>query len=326
MKVMGVKILMLVGDDTVRKKLYLLKNFGVIVPIWYDEKDRISRARELMGTGAMFNEAEKAIVFRELDKWSKKDLKKLRQIVEEMKSEKLNIVLDVQDEKRLKEHGFPVDEKHEFRLPKPWEDEKWIRETQELAEELGIHVNTETARVLLNRLGQSKELIYAELYKLSVEKTGEIREEDIFEFTPILKPEGLENFLEMVGRRSRQVVEVLKEILASVEVSLVISGLYSMFRDLLILKLHFPQGEKVNWKVVKKLSTDLKMSTGKVAKFLGFKFKGSSSAVNILDLWEIKEIERALVELQKLEQGIKDGLLEPCVAFHIFMREFVYKG
>ena len=76
MKVIGVKILMLVGDDTVGKKLYLLNNFDVIVSIWYDEKDRISRARELMGTGAMFNEAGKAIVFRELDRWNKKDLKK----------------------------------------------------------------------------------------------------------------------------------------------------------------------------------------------------------------------------------------------------------
>jgi len=321
-----VKILMLVGEDTVGKKLYLLKNFDVIVSIWSDEKDRISKARELMGTGTMFNEAEKAIVFRELDKWSKKDLKKLRQIVEEMKLEKLNIVLDVQDEKRLKGHDFHVDEKHEFRLPKPWEDERWIRETQELAEELGTHVNTETARALLNRLGQNKELIYAELCKLSMEKTGEIREEDIFELTPILKPEGLENFLEMVGKRSRQAVEVLKEIPASVEVSLVISGLYSMFKDLLTLKLHFPQGEKVNWKIVKKLSTDLKISTGKVAKFLGFKFKSSSSAVNILDLWGIKEIERVLVELQRLEQGIKDGLMEPHVALYIFIRKFVCKG
>ncbi|ABR31006.1 DNA polymerase III subunit delta [Thermosipho melanesiensis] len=215
------------------------------------------------------------------------------------------LILRTQSKVKKKMEGLDI---REFKLPNPWEEDKWGKLIEEFLSEEGIKLDG-LAKFLFENVGPNDIAIYNEILKLKVFKDDlslQLAKELVHKYT-VSK---LDDFCFMVSKREKDALAYLKEIVRDYEFPVIVYALSNHFITLYKLINFVEVKSRFSWPEILKISKQLKLSSSKVARFLGFKFKNQKfNPKNHLLLYNLKCVENLIKKLYYLDRAVKMGKL-----------------
>ena len=235
----------------------------------------------------------------DFDSWKSKEKKELLEILKQVPED---VMVVVRSEKPVK--GFRS-ETHD--LPKPWEREKWLEYVVEKFEEKGLKISKEVAEYFLSMVGEDEYAIESEAEKLSLYSDGEVKIEDIEEVVHRSTHAAVDEFcFALSERRYEEAKKMLRDVLEGTDLLIVLASLAKHFEDLLKVRVKVPEKERYIWPDVSKYSKELGIAVPKLARFLGFKFKGwKNEPFNHVKEYSKDEITAILKKLFSLDRMAK---------------------
>ncbi len=207
-------------------------------------------------------------------------------------------------------------------LPKPWQEDEWLEYARKRFESRGLNVDEKALKKFLkftdhNDLAMEREI--EKLTNVTQLVSEELVEKVVFDYSKAQ----IDEFCFAVSSLERKTAfELVAKCLMEYEPVLVCASLAKHFVDLYRISVLVPLKNEYSWPEVKNYSTNLSITASKVARFLGFKFKGQiEKTVNHLQLYTPEKIEQVLFRLQMLDFEIKStarGLLN----FQVFLDWF----
>ncbi len=209
-----------------------------------------------------------------------------------------------------------------FELPKQWQDEEWIKYTKERLAKYNLRADEKAVRKFLKLTGHNDLLIEREIEKLRnvAESVDEqLVEKIVFDYS---KAQIDEFCFATSGLNPQLAFESIEGCLREYEPILVCSALVKHFIDLYKVIVLVPRKTKYSWPDVKNFSNNLSMPIPKIARFLGFEFKGQSGKViNHMEIYTFEKVEEILLRLQTLDMEIKSST-RSLLSFEIFLDWF----
>ncbi len=308
-------VLVLSGESELskdRRVNEIRQNFGgEYIRIHPEDTDKISLINSYTKNLGMFSQKVVLDVL-DFDSWKSKEKKELVSIIEAIPEE---VFLIIRSKKSIK--GL---ESEEFPLPKPWEREKWLKLIKEKFSSFGLKVSDETAEYFLDLVGTDEYRIESEIEKLSLYCSEEVSIDDINEVTYRSTHAAVDDLCFSISeRRYDEAHRILPDVLVVSDPIMVVASIAKHFEDLFKLKVSVKEKEKYSWPDVSKYSKEVKIPLPKVARFLGFKFKGwKNTPFNHIKNYSKEELADTLKKIYILDRSVKsDG--NPQVHIHSFI-------
>ena len=308
-------VLILSGESELskdRRVNEIRKDFGgEYIRIHPEDTDKISLIDSYTKNLGMFSQKVVLDVL-DFDSWKSKEKKELISIIESVPEE---VFLIIRSKKSIK--GL---ESEEFPLPKPWEREKWLKLIKEKFSSFGLKVSDETAEYFLDLVGTDEYRIESEIEKLSLYCSEEVSIDDINEVTYRSTHAAVDDLCFSISeRRYDEAHKILPDVLVVSDPVMVVASIAKHFEDLFKLKISVKEKEKYSWPDVSRYSKDVKIPLPKVARFLGFKFKGwKNIPFNHIKNYSKEELADILKKIYILDRSVKsDG--NPQAHIHSFI-------
>ncbi len=308
-------VLTLVGNSELTKEKRvkeLLKVFGgSYTKIHPDDNDKLEVIAASLKTFGMFG-TKNVVDIIDLDSWKAKEKKELRSLLSSVPED---VLIIIRTKKAIK--GFKAEK---YELPKPWERDKWISFIEEKLKEKGLKASKEVIEFFLDSVGNDEFRIETELEKLSLYTQGEITAEDIEKVAYKSTIPAIDELtFAMSEKRFDQAHKLVEEVLKGAEVIVVSASVAKHFIDLLRIKVHVKEKDKYSWPDVSNYSRALSIPIPKMARFLGFKFKGwKNIPFNHVKAYSKEWLSEIAKRLFSLDRAIK-MTEKPEVALHDFI-------
>ncbi|ANQ54076.1 DNA polymerase III subunit delta [Thermosipho sp. 1063] len=233
----------------------------------------------------------------DFDKFKTSERKK---ILELNVSDKDFLILRTQN----KIKGLKVEE---FKLPNVWEEEKWKKLISKFLVDEGLKNDEELINLLFENVGPNEYAIYNEIKKLKVfgkDLSIELAKDLIHKYTT----SKLDDFCFMISEKRKEVFKCVKEITKDYEFPKIVYSLANHFISLYKLAIYANGKVRFSWPEISKISRELKVSSSKIARFVGFKFKNQRfEPVNHLITYDLDKIEAIIKRLYFLDRAVKTG-------------------
>ncbi len=318
---MYLPVLVLSGSSELskeRKAREIAKEFGGnYIKIHPEDENKLEVLKSSVSTIGMFG-SKTVVDILDYDQWKAKEKKELEGII---KSVPNDVYLIIRAKKGIK---GAAEEK--FDLPKPWEREKWIKFLKGKFEEKGIKSSDEVIEMFFDLVGDDEFRIENEIGKLSLYVQGnEVTAEDVQEVVFKSTVPGLDELCFSISERNPETAHLLlKEISKSAESYMISATIARHFIDLFRIKLHVREKDKYNWPDVSRYSKELSIAVPKMARFLGFKFKGWKNVpFNHVKEYSMEELSTIIKKLYVMDRNVKMSEI-PLIAIHDFI-DFVTK-
>ncbi len=287
---------------------------GNYVRIHPEDSDKIPLILSYTKNLGMFSQ-KVVLDILDFDSWKSKDKKEL---LSELKHVPDDIFVIIRSKKAIK--GLNAEN---FPLPKPWEREKWLDIVKRNFEEKGLRISEETANYFLDVVGQDEYRIESEVKKLALYCREEVKIEDINEVTYRSTHAAIDDLCFAISEgRVGEAHRILPDVLRSTETAMLVASIARHFEDLFKLKLVAKLKEKYSWPDVSRYSKELGIPLPKVARFLGFKFKGwRNKPFNHLSVYSKEDLVSILKRIYTLDRVVKSGE-SPEVHLHSFIESF----
>ncbi|BBE31906.1 DNA polymerase III subunit delta [Tepiditoga spiralis] len=298
------KKILIYGDSLIKKELIIKKfftnnNFEKLSK----ENYTFEKINTLLSTRGMFTK-KKDILIENFDDFKTSQKKEITSL---LNNEILTDgILIVSSKKEIKNINF--DEKKKAFLPKPWEEDKWIKFINELAEPKKI--KNEASEYLLSLLGNNDLYLYGEIKKLKIYSNEFITFNDVVEIGSNFSKSNLEDFFYYLSsKKINEVIKHFKNISNNDFDSIMFNSFaFKYFFDLYKVISFVEKKNKYTWPEVEKIKNETKVNSQRVRNFLGINFKNDKiKKINLVKLYEIKELRNILIEIEKIDRKLKIG-------------------
>ncbi|MDK2886112.1 MAG: polymerase subunit delta [Thermosipho sp. (in: thermotogales)] len=296
----------LYGNSELGKEFYVkefLKNKNNVeyLRLYSDDNDKLDIITEKTINISLFA-PESVIDLVDFDNWKSSERKQILSL--EIPE---NITVFVRTEKQLSKKI----KSQSFTVPNPWEKFKWLDYIKNLLENHSIKYEENVPEYLFDVVGPNELALYNEIKKLKI-LNMRLTVNGIKDYVHKYAVSKLDEFCFMISERNKQVFSMLKDILNDYEPVLIIGALSKHFISLFNLTLNVPYKEKFNWVEISKISKELGINTSKVARFLGFKFKGQDfMPLNHLKVYTPDFLKEIIKKIFTIDRAIKlGGILE----------------
>ena len=314
-------VLVLSGSSELGKErriMKITKDFGGnYIRIHPEDENKLDVLKSSVSTIGMFG-SRIVIDVLDYDQWKAKEKKELEKII---KSVPNDVYLIIRAKKGIK--GV---EEEKYDLPKPWEREKWIKFLRSKFEAKGLRASDEVIEMFLDLVGNDEFRIENELRKISLYIEGnEVTAEDIQNVVFKSTVPGLDELCFSISERKPEVAHsLLNEISKSAESYIINASIIRHFVDLFRMKLYVKDKDKYSWPDVSKYSKELSIAVPKMARFLGFKFKGwKNIPFNHVKEYSMEELSMIIKRLYLMDRNVKMSEI-PLISIHDFI-DFVSK-
>ncbi len=308
-------VLVLAGDSDVSKEervSKIRKEFpGDYIRIRSDDPEKLDLVMEMIRSVGMFTQ-KKIVDVVDFDDWKSKEKKTFIEILKEV-PEDVYVVLRCS--KPIK--GF---ENETHSLPKPWERGKWLRVIESYFEKMGLKGDDEVLEYFLDVVGTDEHRIKSEVEKLSLYTSGEVRTSDIDEVVYRYERSTLDELcFSLSEMRYEDAHRIVDEVLKTFNPILVVGSVAKHFVDLFRLKATVKEKERYIWPDVSKASKELSIPIPKVARFMGFAFKGwKFKTVNHILMYDLETLSDILKRIYTIDRYVKGGM-DPRTVLHEFV-------
>ena len=308
-------VLVLAGESELskdRRVSEIRREFsGEYIRIHPEDADKISLIDSYTKNLGMFSQRVVLDVL-DFDSWKSKEKKELVSIAKSIPEEVFLIIRSKKSVKGLKGEEFP--------LPKPWEREKWLEIIKEKFLSFNLSISGEAVEYFLDLVGTDEYRIESEVEKLSLYCSKEVSIDDINEITYRSVHAAVDDLCFSISeRRYDESHKILPDVLTVSDPVMVVASIAKHFEDLFRLKLVVKEKDKYSWPDVSKYSKELKIPLPRVARFLGFKFKGwKNSPFNHIKNYSKEELADMLKKIYVLDRSVKSGG-NPKVHIHNFI-------
>lgn len=302
----------LAGNSVLSKEIHVRNHVaqfgGAYRKIFADEEGKLEELRNAASSVGLF--ADRRILdIVDFDDWPKREKDIFSKM--EFPIEGVDVFVRVATPPKLSS-GDPWVKVLNFQTPKEWEEEKWIEFIVKLAESIGSTVSVELARLLFTYVGADEFGLFNELRKLMTYSGGDLDKLSPSDAEGVLFKRTvtrLDAFCFTISEvDERNFNSLVAEVSREYEPPLIVHVLGRHFIDLLHLLLNAPKRAKYSWPDVVEISKKLSSPTPRVARFLGFKFKGQEhTAFNHVLSYETSDVARLVVALYDLDRKVKSG-------------------
>ena len=300
-------------DEYIKKKVKDLK--ADYVKIHPKDTDKIEKIKRSLQTLGIFQNTIVLDVI-DFDSWKSHEKKFL---LDMLKKEVPNTVyVFIRSNKGLK--GY---QSISFELPKPWEKENWIDYVKKAFRKKGLIIENDAAELFFSMVGSDEGRIEREVEKLmnycenAVVTVDDVKKVVYFYEHPLI--DDLSFYIS--EGKIEQAHETLDKLLKVYDPIVIVSVLANHFLDLFKIVMSVPKKEIYIWPEISNISKSLKIPVPKVARFLGFKFKGwDFEVLNHAKFYSPEILSKILKDLYKLDRSIK-GDDDPRLAIHEFMEK-----
>lgn len=298
---MGEKSLLtfLTGESEVLKEKYIEK----IASSLEAKKIRFSAeqledAVRYLSQPALFEE-NIVIEIPDFDKWKKEWKNRFLKAAEHAHE---NIAIIVRTSRSVSSGGETIT----LSCPKPWEESKWNDYILQRLSANGIDFHTGVAEALFKKIGPNDWLIEREIEKLStLDKKITIDDVESFVFNHC-KTRIDELCFSISEMRFSKTWKVLSQLLSYEDPVVITASIAKHFVDLFKVVASVEVKKSYSWPYISKLSKELQVPSVRLARFLGFKFKGQKhNPFNHTAKYSLSLLEKILKILQELDKEIK---------------------
>ena len=311
-------VLVLSGDSELskdRRVEKIRKNFGgEYVRIHPEDPGKIDIVSSHIRNIGMFG-ARVVIDVLDFESWKSKEKKELLEVIKEVPEDVYIVIRSKRGVKGFKSEDFP--------LPKPWERDKWMELVRKKFEEKGLEVPSEVLEYFMDVVGTDEYRIEMEVEKLSLYSDGKVIAKDVDEIVYKSSHTSVDEFCFAVSeKRIDEAHKMLSSVLKSTDIVVLTASLARHFEDLFRLRATVKVKENYIWPDVSKYSKEIGISVPKVARFLGFKFKGwKNEPFNHIIEYSMKDLSSILKRLFLLDRSVKMSE-NPIVHIHDFIESF----
>ncbi len=309
---MSYVVYFLSGNSSLGKDMYVT-NFAKKMNAQYhrihaDDENKLDELRNAALSFGLFSDI-KIYDIVDFENWSKKD----REAFFKIDFPDDNIYVFVRTENVPKEVKESIKVKIlSFETPKEWEEDKWVQFIMNLAANIDLNIDDEIARFLLKQVGTDEYALITELQKIKVYSRGDISQLTIEEIADIVYKRTVTKLDELCYALTEQDAErfqrILDEVCNEYEPPLIIYALGKHAIELLNIAENVKPKDFYSWPDIVQVSKELGLPTPKVARFLGFKFKGQRhNPVNHRRLYDFESIRKLIEELYFIDRQVKLG-------------------
>ncbi|MGC8955849.1 MAG: DNA polymerase III subunit delta [Fervidobacterium sp.] len=315
-------VVYLAGDSLLGKELYI-RNFIKkcsdcnYIKLFSDDKEKLQELKNASQSFGLFSKI-KVYDLLDFDEWNKSEKEEFYKL--DFPGE--NIIVFVRTEKVSKDikatPGKVVIEN--FEKPKEWEEEKWVQFITENAKFLDLELSEKVSSFIFQLVGTDEYAIITELEKLKIYSLSKPTIKDVEEVTYKRTISKLDEFCYAVSeKRKEEAKNMISEICTEYESVIVSYSLSKHFIELFNIFAIAPKKTSYIWPEITEISKKTGIPTPRVAKFLGFKFKGTSyPAINHLITYSVQELKNIIEQLYYIDRQIKLGA-EPKIVFSNFI-------
>lgn len=289
-------ISVLKGESSTPKIEFLKKEYGTF-KIFDLANESFEILMNTLKSVPMFQ--EKMILFiKNFDSLKKNQKKELLETLKELNDSQIfEIFIDSQT-------GIENFKMIDFSLPKPWEFDGWISLMKKMAQDRMLKFDETALTIFYERCGPDYDRISQELEKLRLYSNEMIDSKTVESVVHDYSNVSLDDVLFAISTGNiERLNNLFDSVFETVELQLLLYMLGEHFTTLFkILCITAPK-DNFSWKDVQEVSKKLSISSAKVARYLGFNFKGQKSEnVNHTKLYskeKISDILRRVIELQR---------------------------
>ena len=308
-------VVVLAGDSELSKdeRVEQLKGEfdGDYLRVQPDDPEKLELINEVLRSVGMFSR-KRIVDVLDFDSWKAKERRSLLSNLDSVPEDVLLVIRASKSIKGLKSEVFS--------LPKAWERDKWRELVGKEFEKRGLKASDEVLEYFLDVVGPDEYRVRSEVEKLSLYKTGEISPADIDEVVHAYEHSSIDDLCFSISEmRYEDAHGMVNEILRNFNPVLVVGSISKHFVDLYRLRSVAKVKERYIWPDVSKLSKELSIPLPKVARFLGFSFKGwRFKPVNHMKIYDLKSLSSILKRLYILDRDFKGGA-DPRISLHEFL-------
>ena len=299
-------------DEYIKKKVEDLKaDYTRIHP---KDTDRIEKIRRSIQTLGMF-QSRVVLDVIDFDSWKSQEKKILLGMLKEV-PETVHVFI-------RSTRGIKGYQSISFDLPKPWEREKWVDYVKKAFKKKGLNIEDDAAELFFSMVGSDEGRIEKEIEKLmNYCESGVVTSDDVKKVVYFYEHPPLDELSFSISEgRVDNAHRVLDELLKISEPIVISSVLANHFLDLFKIVMTVPKKEKYIWPEISNISKSLKIPVPKVARFLGFKFKGwDFEVLNHVKFYSPEILSKILKDLYKLDRSVK-GDDDSRLAIHEFIEK-----
>ena len=303
-------VLVLAGDSELLKDervSELKRGYGEYVRIHPEDPEKLDLIRSRIGNVGMFGR-KILIDVVDLDSWKSKERKDLLKILEKVPDDVLIVLRSKKELKGFKSERFP--------LPKPWERDRWKDFARTIFKRYSLSISDDVLEYFLDMVGFDEYRIKSEVEKLSLFCEKDVGISDVDEVVHKGAELSVDELAFAISEmRFEDAHGMVPEILRNAEPILLVAVLSKHFIDLYRMKAKLETREKYSWPYISKASQELSIPSSKMARFLGFSFKGSKrKSINHMLVYDLETLERILKHLYTLDRLVKSS---EEVEFHV---------
>ncbi len=264
-----------------------------------DTSDRLERAITALSSFGLFG--NEFVLLANIDKWTKKEREKLIPYL----NDTTIVTASVPDmrEKFFKTLKSKANKQFVFEYIKPWETDKWIKYIIDSSKKYGLNVDKGIAFEILKIVGEDYDRLHSELRKLSFIKKGSITSNDL-QYISDSVIDFTNSIVEDILTRKKPYEKIDSFYKFKMQPISLVYALMRNYKMLLIIK-NTVKKKNLSWNSIKEYSKRLKISSGVLAKFVGFSFSRKTKSIDYRSLYTTKQLYKILEKLLELEAGIK---------------------
>ncbi|HCI29682.1 MAG TPA: DNA polymerase III subunit delta [Fervidobacterium sp.] len=306
-------IIYLLGNSELQKALYV-KSFVSSTKCEYrkmfsDEENKLTELRNASQSLGLFS-LKKVYDLVNFDEWPKKEREDFFSLDFDMDG----LIVFVRTEKMSKEVKKLLSDVQivELEKPKDWEEEKWIEFIVVTGEKLGIPCPKEIAEEIFKLTGPDEYALISELQKLYTYSDGQFNKITPSELEGLIYKRSVSRVDELgfsiTEKLYETAYELVDELLREYDPVLVVSSLGKHFIDLLQIIAIAEKKPKFTWPEIAEISKKTSIQLPKVARYLGFKFKGQThEPQNHVLIYTLKVLNNAIKSIFYIDRAIKSG-------------------
>lgn len=300
------------GNSSLGKDMYvanfLKKMDGQYHRIYADDENKLDELRNAALSFGLFSDVKIYDVV-DFENWSKKDREAFFKI--DFPVDNVHVFVRVESlPKEVKESNkIKI---MSFETPKEWEEDKWLQFIMNLAASIELKINDEIARLLLKQVGTDEYALMTELQKIKVYSKGDTSQLTVEEIADIVYKRTVTKLDELCYALTEQDNErfrqILNEVCSEYEPPLIIYALGKHAIELLNIVENVKLKDFYSWPDIAQISKELGLPTPRVARFLGFKFRGQrQNPVNHRKLYDFESVRKLIEELYFIDRQVKLG-------------------
>ncbi len=276
-----------------------LKNYAFSEKIDEENSDKVERAIIALSSFNLFG--ENYILLANVDKWKKSERDKLVSYL----NDRALITASSPD---MREKFFKYVKKNSkqifiFEYIKPWETDKWLKYIVTTGKSYGLKIDKGVAFEILKKIGEDYDRIHSEFKKLSSIRKGNITVQDL-QFLSDSIIDLTNTITEKILLKEKPYVEINSFYKFKMSSISLLYSLMKNYKTLLLIKTYIKK-PILRWNEINMWSKKLKISSGVLAKFVGYSFTKNTKNKDYRKIYSLEELYKILEKLLELEANIK---------------------